>query len=578
MKTNSEIQENPKGRSSGSVKRDSENVQTGNLLSKEEDYSAIDPSLVNDLLRSEESGDAGRVRFVNQRQFQYEGTDENNDQMEEDQLGGEYQKEDEDNEGGGEDYNYKYNSNEHEEEEVDQNNNNNRFTGEIVNINEESFNNDKENNQEEEELEDPVQNLQIHQQQPNNKRKEKAYQHGMERISEVEGEDEKYNTMFDKINEEVLKEDYQINEKNIDDLLRTNVNSKNMKELFNPVLYNNEQEQSYTFKPQINKKSQILISESDGRNKSPDVSSRRDGPIELELYKDATKRQEKLEKIEKNHLMGILLNASKTKISNNSHRIAINKIEKVIESAVAKREKDKTKRLTFIDVGRILTDLKIFREIFPSDEEGMSNKEKKKFQNYKDIKLELSNIKEQEKRKRSEVDFYEQLWITLNPENKESVRSDIVCEFFKILFSPVASSVQEISSILHQFLIAAFFLNSNPEDQKKYISPLTEKQINPDEVWKLDKLVREFLFLKENILAYQGIKNISKKLAEDIEKDNKVKFHPNQKESYKSRSNFFEERLPALLDRDKLRRQVLEEMKKESEQSVINMFLLFFRS
>jgi hypothetical protein len=430
-----------------------------------------------------------------------------------------------------------------------------RFTGEIVNINDESSNQSNK----EEELEEPVQSLQITQHP--NKRKEKAYQHGMERISEVDNEDEKYNTMFDKLNEEVMKEEYQINDKNIDDLLRTNVNSKNMKELFNPVLYNNEEKDNMnTFKPQINKKSQILLSESETRGKSPDTSSRREGPIELELYKDAMKRQEKLEKIEKNHLMGILLNASKTKISNNSHRIAISKVEKVIEEAVKKY--DKKRWLSFIDVGRILTELKIFREIFSED--SIKNA-KKKYQNYKDIKMELTNVKEQEKRKRVEVDFYEQLWLTLNPENKESIRSDVVCEFFKILFSPVASSVQEISNILHQFLIAAFFLNSNPEDQKKYISPITEREISADEVWKLDKLVREFLYLKENILAYQGIKNFSKKLVDDIEKDRKAKFHNKE---YKSRSNFFEERLPALLDRDKLRRQVLEEMKKESEQSV----------
>ena len=49
--------------------------------------------------------------------------------------------------------------------------------------------------------------------------------------------------------------------------------------------------------------------------------------------------------------------------SNNSHKIAINKIEKMIDDTINKYEKDK--KITFINAGEILTDLKIFRETFP---------------------------------------------------------------------------------------------------------------------------------------------------------------------------------------------------------------------
>jgi hypothetical protein len=379
----------------------------------------------------------------------------------------------------------------------------------------------------------------------------------------------------------VLKDDYKITEKNIDDILKHhNINSKNLKNLFNPVLYNNyNTDDNLKFKPEINKKSKMIVNEKEARekekNKSTDMSrSKSKDRIELELYKDAVKRKEKLKKIEYNNTMEILLNASKTKISNNSHRIAINKIEKIIDAAISKYEKE-LKKLSFIELGEVLTDLKIFREIFPNlnKEEDIKNiKSKKKYQNYKDIKLELNNIKEQEKRKRNEVDFYEQLWIILNPENKEFIKSDILSEFLKILFSPVASSVKEISAILKQFLLAAFFLNSNNDNGRNYISPLTDKTIKEEEIWPLEKLVKEFLHLKENILAYQGIKNMSKTLIEEMEKYKKEKlnFQPNanMERVYKSRSNFFQERIPALLERNKLRQQVLEEMKKESELSV----------
>lgn len=289
-------------------------------------------------------------------------------------------------------------------------------------------------------------------------------------------------------------------------------------------------------------------------------------------------------------MMGVLLNASKTKISNNSHRIAINKIEKLIDDAVARHEKNK--KISFIDVGLILEDLRIFRQIFSDNlkkselELNKSNistnsKENKKYQSYKDIKLELKNVKEREKRKKMEVDFYEQIWLTLNPDNKDFVKSDIFAEILKILFSPVASSIKEISSILKQFLLAAFFLNSNPDAVKEFISPITDKIIPEEEIWPLDKLVKEFLNLKENLLAYQNIGNLSKNTQEELDKFKKeqTSFHPkilknipyiqsNENNEYKSRSNFFEQRLPTLIERDKLRRQVLDEMKKESEEQV----------
>lgn len=303
----------------------------------------------------------------------------------------------------------------------------------------------------------------------------------------------------------------------------------------------------------------------------------------MDLYNDAVKRKEKLNKLEKNHLMGIMLNATKTKMSSNSHKIALQKIEKLIDDAVANRDRNNSKKLSFVDVGAILTDLRIFREIFPSSEElknksgpandgkdkTSNNKNAKKYQNYKDIKSELKNVKNQEKRKRQEVDFYEQIWMILNPENREAIKSDLFAEFIKILFSPISTSVKDIASILKEFIQAAFFLTANQDTF--HISPLTEKELSEEEIWPLEKLVREFLNMKENILAYQHIGNKSKKLEDDIKKLNKEQlvFQPNpNKRDYNSRSNFFEERLPALLMRDELKKQSLEERKKEIDEDV----------
>ena len=71
-----------------------------------------------------------------------------------------------------------------------------------------------------------------------------------------------------------------------------------------------------------------------------------------------------------------------------------------------------------------------------------------------------------------------------------------------------------------EFLQTAFFLNSNVENKKKYISPITEKTISEEEIWPLEKLVKEFLSLKQNILAYQTINNVGKRFVNDLEQRN----------------------------------------------------------
>ena len=287
-------------------------------------------------------------------------------------------------------------------------------------------------------------------------------------------------------------------------------------------------------------------------------------PIELVLYEEASKRREKKEKIENDAMMNILLNATKSKISNNSHKIAISKTEKMIDEIITKHmNNDKT--ISFITFGEILTELKIFRETFPKDTNSEPKSEDKQFQNFKEIQMEIINMKETGKRKQKEVNFYEQLWIIINPGNKPTIKANIVSEIIKILFAPVNSNVKDISEILRKFLITAFCLNSNPEEVKKYISPITDKDIKEDEIWSIEKLVKEFLSLKQNSLAYQEIKHLSKNMQSDLEHKT-LSFKPKINQNTKG-WNYFNERLPALVEREKLKLQVLEEMRKENEEN-----------
>jgi hypothetical protein len=107
----------------------------------------------------------------------------------------------------------------------------------------------------------------------------KKNQYKMDRISEVDYEDEKHTTMFDKIDKEINninKDDYRIDENNIDYLLASDLHSTNLKNLVNPALYNEEQVE-YQFKPEINKTSQLYA-----LSKEESVTSKQ--PIEVYNY------------------------------------------------------------------------------------------------------------------------------------------------------------------------------------------------------------------------------------------------------------------------------------------------------
>ena len=360
---------------------------------------------------------------------------------------------------------------------------------------------------------------------------------GMEPISEAEIEEEKKPKNQKGSIEQDISNDY---EKMFDEIMKKNKNNLIFK-----------------------KENKLNSLQSNSYNKSIEVSgsNRTKTPVELTLYADATKRKEKMQKLEHNQMMNIILDSTKTKISNNSHKIAINKVEKMIDDAIDLYQKDNS--VSFINVGEILTELKIFRETFPKRQK----ENNKSVQNYKDIQMEMINVKETDKRKQKEVNFYEQLWLTINPGNKPTIKSDILSEILKILFAPINSNVKEISEILKQFLLTAFFLNSNPEEVKRYISPITEKDINEDDIWPIEKLVKEFLLLKQNLLAYQGIKHFNKTIQSEITKTQKeMSFAPKINESTQG-WNYYSERLPALVEREKLRLQVLDEMKKENEEN-----------
>ncbi len=194
-----------------------------------------------------------------------------------------------------------------------------------------------------------------------------------------------------------------------------------------------------------------------------------------------------------------------------------------------RHDREKNKQLNFIDFGLVIKEYKLFKELFQQIETKQP-RNKKDYVNCKalfsitnvdnDIRNEMTLTKEKEKRRKKEIDFYEQFWLIINPENNEFVKVELVVEVFKILYNPLVSPTKEIVNELKQFLQAEFFLNENIDENKTYLSPITGQEISETDVWDEEKLIKEFMELRENVLAYQEIHNLKDKLVRDLENMN----------------------------------------------------------
>ena len=248
-------------------------------------------------------------------------------------------------------------------------------------------------------------------------------------------------------------------------------------------------------------------------------------PIELVLYDDAVKKREKMENVYRNNLTEIQLNSTKTKINKKSYQIALELDDKKIEYIINKYTNKKKQNLSIIEIGLIFQDLKIFRKLL----QNININKLTHINNINEFKNVISiAIKEGENRKNEELNFLEQTWNLLNPEQKNGIRKDIVEGLLKIIYAP-AGNIASISNILKQYLEAALFGEG--------ILDINNRNKNDDKT-KLKNYIKLFYKLKENMIAYKNINNHNDKKYEKIINDtNKnLTFEPNipRNENYRA--------------------------------------------
>ena len=244
-------------------------------------------------------------------------------------------------------------------------------------------------------------------------------------------------------------------------------------------------------------------------------------PIELILYDDAIKKRKKYENLNRNTITENELNSNRSKIDKISYQKSMEYDDKKIESVIKKYlSKNDNNKISLINICRILQELKIFRKL-------LENINTKKLENINDIN-EFKNrisivIKENELRKKKELNFLEQIWSVLNFK-KNYINNDIFEGFLKILFSS-PGNITDTFDIIKQYIKAASFediLDNNQND-------------------KIKDCVKNFFSLKENSLAYKNIGGCNNEKYKKIikEREKNLTFAPNieRNEGYQSNLN-----------------------------------------
>ena len=387
--------------------------------------------------------------------------------------------------------------------------------------------------------------------------------------------------------EEEIKNNILYNDENFDDLVNNNynnnINKENFKNLFQEALYNDEEK--FSFQPKIDQNSKKIIEKkskqyllNNNSNKENKIFySERDrinNPFDYNLYNDALKRREKLNKIEFNKNINIELDINRSKINNKSQEIYINKIEKIIDNTIEKYD-----NINYFNLSKIFYDLKIFRELTSN------KKNEKEIKNINDFKYQLNNIKSYENRKIEEYNFLIQFWIKLNPNNNENLNKEILSGLLKILFEPEEVSLEEMTTIVNEFMETALFLNNDininnqtvsknsfkNENENGIFCAICEKNIKNEEIWTLPVFIKKFKELKKNLIAYKKIGKLSNETQKEM---NKIKdnftFKPKINNNIKSTKENWEKKLSNYYEKEKKRREALEEEKQMRIQNDLN--------
>ena len=281
---------------------------------------------------------------------------------------------------------------------------------------------------------------------------------------------------------------------------------------------NDNSEEKYSFLPNINPKSRKICEKKENRINA------QIGDI---LYEDAKNKEEKLKQIYINENNNILSNMNSKKINKSSYSLVIDRINKKIDNVIKKYSMNG--KISIVGMTQCLFELNLITELI---------KIKDNIQDINDdldsVELQsiIESIKNKDTKKLKEVEFLEQLWFIINPSKTQYINCKILSDFLKILFSSknnVKDLENNIEKLFEKYDINKSSDNEIKEEEESFTSPLRDKEYKTDEIWPLDKFIKIFMDLKNNLKAYKENNYQKGEVYYNIiqERDKELTFEPN---------------------------------------------------
>jgi len=275
-------------------------------------------------------------------------------------------------------------------------------------------------------------------------------------------------------------------------------------------------------------------------------------------------------------------------------------IEQIINKYSVLNKKINIKYINIIGMALSLRDMKIFREFF--NFKNNNNNVNTNNDNYTllDLKNIILSVDKKEIRKIKEINFLQQTWLILNPEQNEYINKDIFIGLLKIIFAP-EGTIKEIESLLNKYLDAVLIggdistkvllqnqnqnmgINNNNKGNNTeniLFSPITKKKLTYDDIWPLSKYIKTFFELKKNLIAYKTTNNLSRdkysninlkheKIQSNIINTNYTLNNANISDKNKNKNNKkpfnFDKLYKTFLEKEEHKKMTLEQMRKKKD-------------
>ena len=213
--------------------------------------------------------------------------------------------------------------------------------------------------------------------------------------------------------------------------------------------------------------------------------------------------------------------------------------EKLISKIILKNS-DKNKQISILGIIKTLHTLKILHNLLSKN------------------KLDLNNLNENVQ-KQKEVDFVEQIWFLLNPNNKKVINNEIFECFIKLLFPYTNNLKQSAIEYIEEYIKIINFMEPKSDiknNDEYFYSPLRNEYFPKNKKWSTEKIIQTFFELKRNRIAYK------KKFEKIYKEENK-----NNENKKKKRTNLnFDELYESFMIKKEAREKTLNIMREEQEK------------